>query len=77
MSAYLIKNILELCSVALTDVEHILNIGHDAVHDKLIINGKISNQALETEQFMAHGFAWLAIYIEALKQILDWGERLY
>ena len=71
------KNILELCSVALTDVEHILNIGHDSVRDKLIINGKISNQALETEQFMAHGFAWLAIYIEALKQILDWEERLY
>ena len=47
------KNILELCSVALTDVEDILNIGHDSVRDKLIINGKISNQALETEQFMA------------------------
>ena len=77
MSANLMKNILELCSVALTDVEHILNIGHDSVCDKLIINGKISNQALETEQFMAHGFAWLAIYTEALKQILDWGERLY
>jgi (2S)-methylsuccinyl-CoA dehydrogenase len=32
--------------------------------------------ALEREQFAAHGFAWLATYVEGLRQLLGWAERL-
>ena len=37
---------------------------------------KISNSALEKDQFLAHGLAWLATYVESLNQMLAWAETL-
>ena len=28
-------------------------------------------------QFLVHGLAWLATYVEALKQLNSWAENLY
>ncbi len=39
-------------------------------------HGRISSKALEQHQFAAHGFAWMATYVEALRQTLGWAERL-
>ena len=39
-------------------------------------DGQIDNAALEREQFAAHGLAWYATYATALRQMLDWAERL-
>ncbi|HZT18464.1 MAG TPA: acyl-CoA dehydrogenase family protein [Dongiaceae bacterium] len=33
-------------------------------------------EALEREQFAAHGLAWYATYAAGLRQMLDWAERL-
>ena len=30
---------------------------------------------LEREQFAAHGFAWIATYVAALRQMRRWAER--
>jgi (2S)-methylsuccinyl-CoA dehydrogenase len=38
--------------------------------------GKVEAGRLETEQFAAHGFAWLSTYVAALEQMLHWAERL-
>jgi (2S)-methylsuccinyl-CoA dehydrogenase len=38
--------------------------------------GRIDNAALEREQFAAHGLAWYATYAAALRQMLEWAERL-
>jgi (2S)-methylsuccinyl-CoA dehydrogenase len=38
--------------------------------------GRIDNAALEREQFAAHGLAWYATYATALRQMLEWAERL-
>ena len=38
--------------------------------------GKIDGAALEAGQFAAHGMAWLATYVETLRQTLGWAERL-
>jgi (2S)-methylsuccinyl-CoA dehydrogenase len=39
-------------------------------------DGKIDGAALEEGQFAAHGLAWLATYVETLRQTLGWAERL-
>ena len=31
---------------------------------------------MDAEQFMVHGLAWLATYVEGLKQMLGWAQRL-
>ena len=38
--------------------------------------GRVSAALLEQHQRAAHGLAWLATYIEALRQIQAWAERL-
>jgi (2S)-methylsuccinyl-CoA dehydrogenase len=38
--------------------------------------GKVDPRLLEREQFAAHGFAWIATYVAALRQIRHWGEAL-
>ena len=47
-----------------------------AVRDKVSENGKISADALEREQHAAHGLAWLAAYVESLKQMAAYASRL-
>ena len=47
-----------------------------AVFVKVAVNGKVSGARLEAEQFAAHGLAWLATYVESLRQLLHWAESL-
>ncbi|MGH7488492.1 MAG: acyl-CoA dehydrogenase family protein, partial [bacterium] len=47
-----------------------------ALSAKLASGGKIDNAALEREQHAAHGLAWIATYVEALRQIADYAKRL-
>ena len=48
----------------------------EALSAKLAPGGKIDNVALEREQHAAHGLAWIATYVEALRQIADYAKRL-
>ena len=36
--------------------------------------GKVDPKMLEREQFAAHGFAWIATYVAALRQMRRWAE---
>jgi (2S)-methylsuccinyl-CoA dehydrogenase len=47
-----------------------------AVAAKVTKDGKIDNAALEREQHAAHGLAWIATYVEALKQIASYARRM-
>jgi (2S)-methylsuccinyl-CoA dehydrogenase len=48
----------------------------EAVRAKVGKDGKIDNAALEAEQHAAHGLAWVATYVEALKQIAGYAQRM-
>lgn len=39
-------------------------------------DGRVDPARLEAEQPAAHGYAWYATYVEALRRTLDWGYRL-
>lgn len=38
--------------------------------------GKIDSAALEDDQHAAHALSWLATYVEALRQLAEWAERI-
>ncbi|NBX43155.1 MAG: acyl-CoA dehydrogenase, partial [Rhodobacteraceae bacterium] len=48
----------------------------DAVRDLVTVDGKISGAVIEAEQTATHGLAWLATYVEALRQMQTWAELL-
>jgi (2S)-methylsuccinyl-CoA dehydrogenase len=76
MNKYLIDNLIDVCTEAQQTTEHILELARQSISNLIIIDGKLSSEAIDAEQFAAHGFAWLATYVEGLRQILAWGTRL-
>jgi (2S)-methylsuccinyl-CoA dehydrogenase len=47
-----------------------------AVRLKVSDGGKISSGAVEREQHAVHGYAWLATYVEAIKQLASYTSRM-
>jgi (2S)-methylsuccinyl-CoA dehydrogenase len=48
----------------------------EAVRAKVASSGKIDNAALEREQHAAHGLAWIATYVEAIRQLASYAQRM-
>jgi (2S)-methylsuccinyl-CoA dehydrogenase len=43
---------------------------------QLVTDGRVSGERLDRSQHAAHAFAWLATYVQALRQLHLWAERL-
>jgi (2S)-methylsuccinyl-CoA dehydrogenase len=69
------KTLTPACESALVAAETLLDAARTGVAGLVIRDGRVDAAALEREQFAAHGFAWAATYVEALRQMLGWAER--
>lgn len=47
-----------------------------AVRPRVSVNGKIDRAALDREQHIVHGLAWVATYAETLREVRDWARVL-
>jgi len=47
-----------------------------SVRARVSKDGKISNELFEADQFAAHGLAWFATYVQGLRELIDYAERL-
>jgi (2S)-methylsuccinyl-CoA dehydrogenase len=66
----------QLIAAALPGFEALLEQAVAAVRAKVVVDGKVSAAHLEAEQHAAHGLAWLATYVMALRELKAYGERL-
>ena len=48
----------------------------DAMRARVSENGKLSAGKIETEQHAVHGLAWLATYVEAIKEMAAYARRM-
>jgi (2S)-methylsuccinyl-CoA dehydrogenase len=48
----------------------------DAVRELVSENGKLSADKIEAEQRAVHGLAWLATYVEAIKEMAGYAQRI-
>lgn len=69
-------SLLPLLVEASDSVQALLAEAASAVRAKVAEGGKISSAALEREQHAAHGYAWLATYVEAIRQLSSYSERM-
>ncbi len=74
--AVLLPDLLRLTSEALTAAEALRDAATESLRTRVVREGRVSATALEREQTAAHGLAWLATYVEALRQMQGWAERL-
>ena len=61
---------------AVAALDGLFAVAKAAVRDKVEKDGKISAALVDQEQRAAHGLAWLATYIESLREMVDYSERL-
>ena len=79
MSDFLIvPDLTGLCTSALAAAETVLASAKSGVGDRVSrdAKGRVSGASLETEQHAAHALAWLATYVESLRQMRGWAARL-
>ncbi len=72
----LIDDLVATCRAALPQIDALYAAARDGVRAVLVADGKISPALLEQNQFSAHGFGWLATYVECLRQMVEWADRL-
>ena len=72
----IIPELLALTEAALPQVESLLATSQAKVKAKVSEAGRVSAAKLEEHQFAAHALSWLATYVEALRQLRAWAERL-
>ncbi|PPD45035.1 MAG: acyl-CoA dehydrogenase [Methylocystis sp.] len=61
---------------ALVAVEALYNEALASVRARVTKDGKLSNELIEADQHAAHGLAWFATYVQGLKELIDYAERL-
>ncbi len=69
-------DLLALCAEALEASAALAEAGRIAVGEAVLKDGKLDAAAIEAGQFAAHGYAWLATYGAALRQLHLWAARL-
>ncbi|WP_417589607.1 acyl-CoA dehydrogenase family protein [Pararhodobacter oceanensis] len=74
--AAVIDGLFGLVSGAIAPLDALLATATERVRAKVSVAGKVSAAKLEEEQRAAHGLAWLATYVEAIRQMQVWAERL-
>lgn len=72
----ILENLLGLTGATLAPLEELLSTAKDTVKSKVSVDGRVSGGLVEEHQSVAHGLAWLATYVEALKEMHGWADRL-
>ncbi|MFD1695925.1 acyl-CoA dehydrogenase family protein [Roseibium aestuarii] len=63
-------------ALALEALDGLLDLAAARVRETVTRDGKLSASLMEEHQKATHGLAWLATYVEALRQMAAYGERL-
>ncbi len=76
MKTPILPDLLSLTGAAVAPVEALFDRARAALRAEFLDGERISGSKLEANQTAAHGLAWLATYVEALRQMQKWAEAL-
>lgn len=72
----LIDGLTGLCEAALPAAEGLLAETRRHLQSMVVVDGRVKGALVEKFQTEVHGLAWIATYVEGLRQMLEWGKRL-
>ena len=75
-TAPLLPDLLALTARALDPAQALLAAAKRRIAAEIAPRGTIDASRLEARQFAVHGYAWMATYVEALRQMHRWAEHL-
>ena len=70
------ERVLSLCHQSLEAMQKHLNVLTSVATSIAAPGGPIEPKRLIEHQYALHGFAWMVTYITALRELLNWAERL-
>jgi (2S)-methylsuccinyl-CoA dehydrogenase len=68
--------LVELSHEATTALDALLTEATAKVRDRVVVEGHMVGRLLDREQRATHGLAWLATYVEAVRQLAAYTERM-
>src|SRR5579862_6289092 len=72
----LLADPLPLAERGLAAAEEVLAAARRRIGERVAPTGAVDPARLDAHQFAAHGLAWLATYVTALRELRRWAERL-
>ncbi|NIY79070.1 acyl-CoA/acyl-ACP dehydrogenase [Celeribacter sp. HF31] len=72
----ILPDLLALTGAAVAPAEAILDRARAALRSEFLDGERVSGKKIEANQTAAHGLAWLATYVESLRQMQKWAEAL-
>ena len=72
----ILPNLLTLAAQAIPAAEAVFDITKIKLQALVTTEGRVSNELIEKNQTAAHGFAWVATYVESLRQMEKWALNL-
>ncbi|KAF0119345.1 MAG: (2S)-methylsuccinyl-CoA dehydrogenase [Rhodospirillaceae bacterium] len=72
----IVPELMHNCEQAVVKIHGVLESAKRHLLELVSTNGRIDGDLFEKHQYAAHGFAWLATYVYALREMLHWAERL-
>ncbi|MEN2977023.1 acyl-CoA dehydrogenase family protein [Tistrella bauzanensis] len=76
LSSVVIDDLLDRAERALATAEAYADAVQTAVGGLVRDDGRVDGGRLDANQHAVHGLAWVATYVEALRQMLGWARRL-
>jgi (2S)-methylsuccinyl-CoA dehydrogenase len=69
-------DLVELSRAAVSGVEALLQDATEKLRGRVVVEGHAVSRLLDREQRAAHGLAWFATYVEAVRQLAAYAERM-
>jgi len=76
LGSIVLPDLLTLTGAAIAPAEAVLETAKTRVRVMVEQDGRVSGGLIEQNQTAAHGLAWLATYVESLRQMQGWATRL-
>ena len=74
MKSPILNNLCDLTSKSVNALEILLSHAIDHVREYALVEERVSSAKLDEHQFETHSLAWIATYIESLRQMHYWAE---
>ncbi len=74
--APILANLKNLTASAVAPMDLLLTIAKQRLKDTVTVDGRVNASKIEENQTAAHGVAWLATYVESLRQMDKWAQNL-
>lgn len=71
-----IDGLFACCDEALASAQGVYDQARQRLSAAVTRDGRLDARLLDSHQFAAHGIAWVATYVEALRQMLNWARGL-